>query len=87
MTREEYIRQASKEDLAQLLCNISQVSADSAIVGQMDAGNLDKHKIVDVCQYCTATKYCHEGHNGFLDWLDKEAKLSLVEEGINIFDN
>lgn len=87
MTREEYIRQASKEDLAQLLCSIAQVSADSAIVGQMDEGKLDNKQVIDVCQYCVASKYCHEGHNGFIDWLDKEAKHNQVEESINIFND
>lgn len=52
--RYEYLKNCELEQMAYFLCNIiDNISTDKA----------------NNCDICPATDYCHQGHNGFIDWL------------------
>lgn len=57
MTVLEAFRSKSKEELARILCDIVQDAADLS----------DDY----FCDRCPASKWCRNGHNGFIDWLEK----------------
>ena len=67
MTRYEYIQSCSLEEMAHILCDI------------LDVSLIDSD--IRPCDVCIATKYCKVGHNGFKDWLSKEAVLRKRGDG------
>jgi hypothetical protein len=79
MTRYEYIKNLSVEDLAEVLSCISQVTIDKAL----DTEDID----YESCKGCIAYDHCKLGHNGFIDWLNKEAKFSKVSKDFIVWDD
>ena len=67
MTREEYIKQASKEDLAQTLCNL--IQDYGWMLEEVAEGNA---VFPHTCTACPAKGGCKPGNNGFIDWLEEE---------------
>lgn len=59
MTRYEYIKSASLEDVAELLCQITDNTSD------------EDETSIDTCGRCLAKEYCKKDHCGFVDWLQK----------------
>ena len=67
MTRYEYIKSASLEDIAELLCQIT------------DNTSGEEETSEDTCGRCLAFKYCKPNHCGFVDWLEKEMSKYIWE--------
>lgn len=59
MTRYEYIKSASLEDIAELLCQITDNTSGEGETSE------------DTCGRCLAFEYCNKDHCGFVDWLQK----------------
>lgn len=67
MTRYEYIQSCSLEEMAHILCDI------------LDVCMCEQN--IRPCDVCLATNDCKVGHNGFKDWLNKEAVLRKRGDG------
>ena len=67
MTRYEYLKSASIEDMAEMLCQIT------------DNTSVEDETCDDTCGRCLAYKYCKPQHNGFLDWLQEENSKYIWE--------
>ena len=78
MTRYEYLKNASIEEMAEVFCNITD---------NTDCGSDDEY---NNCMGCLATKYCHntngEHHNGFIDWLNKEVEYCENTKDVKVWD-
>lgn len=66
MTRYEYIKSLSVEDLANFLSSISQATIYTAL----NTEDVEHEN----CLGCIAYDYCKPGHNGMVDWLTEEQK-------------
>ena len=64
MTRMEAIKKYDKKLFATILCNV----IEKTFINYEN----DKKVAIRFCDYCPATDYCHNGHPGFLDWLEEE---------------
>ena len=56
-------KQMAKDELAQFLCDLVEDVTDGTMVNG---------PYVHCCDVCPAQNECHDGHIGFLDWLDDE---------------
>lgn len=72
MTRFEYLKNASIEEMAEVLCNIS----DNTICAEKSGD----------CEACLANKYCKKGHTGFIDWLSKEVEFSKNTKDVIVWE-
>ena len=70
MTRYEYLKNASIEEMAEVLCNI---------VDNVDA------EAKCVCDGCPASKKCGKG-NGFIHWLKQDAEFCVNAKCLKVFD-
>lgn len=71
MTRYEWIKNASKEELAEMLCNL----VDN-VVSSCDGG----------CMDCVAREYCKPGETGFIKWLDKEVEFTENTKDFKVYE-
>lgn len=60
MTRYEYLKNTTFENVAEFLCQIVDYSTPE------DKANM--------CDSCIASATCKKGHNGFMDWLKEDYK-------------
>lgn len=60
MTNRDKLKTMTTEELRELFC------------GMME--DIHEKADVDSCNLCPVAKFCRRGHNGFIAWLDKEAK-------------
>ena len=63
MTIMEKMQMASKEELAKMLCRMTEDTAE----GFQDNGF--------ACDACVAKEFCTKGQNGFLTWLDRKVAV------------
>ena len=67
MTRYEWIKNASVEDLAQMLSDLTIQTIELS-------ANTERED--EACRGCVAYDSCSHKQNGFIDWLNKEVKYN-----------
>ncbi len=71
MTRYEYLKNVSVEEMANVLCNI--------------IDNLDT-KCTNNCDCCLVSDKCVYKHNGFIDWLNDDAVFTDNAKQLRVWD-
>lgn len=66
MTRMEFFRTATEEELISYLCD-----EHERRISELN----DRGEDFSVCKTCPAADTCRIGHTGFKDWLNAEAEL------------
>ena len=74
MTRYEYLKNATLEEMADVLCNITDNT------GTWDEDSEDR------CGRCLAYKHCFQKHTGFIDWLNAKAEILPNTKMLQVYE-
>ena len=63
-TRFEQIQEMDIKEMTKFLCNLTQAT-------------LEFTDVDDICDYCSASKFCKFNHTGFEDWLSENSNIGM----------